>query len=371
MKKTVLITSGRSPAGLDLVRTFSRFGHRAIVAESLPIHLCQFSRFGKTYRVPSPSQDPVSYIKRIRQIVQQESVDLILPVYEEIFPLAFFRQQLGCPVLADNFDKLKQLHSKFEFIELCRKAGLSHPKTKLISSGAEIDEPANQIIKPEFSRFGTGVVLRPSPEQIETLNFERPLVLQEFAEGQAYCGFCLARKGQVLLQSVYPLEASLSGVCISFRHDPVPEIVDWMNRFVEHFEFTGSIGFDFVLSGNRVLPIECNPRITSGIHLYAGSKDLVAAYLHDEPSSKNERCQSMAGPFVFANALLNWSLWKKWFTSKDVIFEWTDPFPLFGLGLGICHMKLLAWRKRMPMSEVSSLDIDYNGDDFPELKESE
>lgn len=364
MSQTILITSGRSPAGLDLTRNFAKHGHRVLIAESFPVHLCQFSRFGKSFKVPAPAQDPQGYIQKIQQIVSRESVDLIIPVYEEIFPLSFFREQIDCRILCDEFGKLKRLHNKFEFIEACRDAGVSHPETALVRSAGEVVAPGSKILKPQFSRFGTGVYLRPSEKTLNSLDYSTPWVMQDFVDGQAYCGFCIAQDGEVLLDAVYPFEVTWSGVCVTYRHVAEKNIQTWMAEFIRHARFTGSIGFDIILKDETVFPIECNPRITSGIHLFSGEEGLVDAILNHTRHSDPLRRECMMGPFVMAKAMLNWSLWKKWFSLRDLIFRWSDPFPLLGQGVVMSYLSWLALRKGKPMSEAASLDIEYNGEEY-------
>lgn len=368
MSKTILITNGRSPAGLDLARTFGQAGHRVLVADSFRFHLGQFSRYCKSIQVPPPNGDMLAYVRRLRDLCHAENVDLVVPVYEEIFPLARFRNGFPCEILAGDYSQLKTLHDKYEFIRLCQQLGLSHPQTVLAESADQVDLSQPVVIKPRFSRFGTDVLICPGPEEVQKLSFRRAMVVQQYIEGPQYSVYCLADRGKVLLLSIYPYEATLYGVCTSYRHVELPEVRQWVERLVRELGFSGNISFDFAVSGNTVYPLECNPRITSGVHLYSGSPDLVTAFLEKTKGPGPGQQRTMISLFVMLKGLVDWKLWPIWFRSRDILFRWSDPFPLCGQIVVLAYLRYLARKQRQPTTVVSSLDIEFNDEQLQELE---
>lgn len=364
MSKTILLTNGRSPAGLDLLRSLSKSGHRVIVADSFPVQLCRYSRYGRCVKVPAPNKDPHCYLEAIQQIVTQFQVDLIIPVYEEIFFLAHYKEKFAgvCEVLCDEFELLARLHNKFEFNQTCREFGLTHPSSRLLRSADEYEDEGAYVLKPAYSRFGTNVHLKPSQEQVRKLKFDHPWVMQEFIEGRQYCVYCLADRGKILAMSTYTMDVTLLGVSISFQQHELPEIDRWVTSFVEQCHFTGSISFDFIHDGQTAFPIECNPRVTSGIHLFSNDPEFVEAIVNKKPHPQPRYQQAMVGPFVFAKALINWKLWGTYWRSRDVLFNWTDPFPLLGKFFLVAYLRFRSRWTRTPVSEISSSDIEWNGE---------
>ena len=86
---TVLLTCGRGSYSLTLARAFHAAGHRVLVADAWPRSLCRLSAtVDRYFQVPSPARATADWIPAIRQIVRQERVELIVPVYEEVFYLA-------------------------------------------------------------------------------------------------------------------------------------------------------------------------------------------------------------------------------------------------------------------------------------------
>ena len=81
--QTILITGGRAPVALDFARKFKHMGWRVLVAESMPVHLCQNSRaVDDCFTVPSPRFEAEQFISTLCHIIQQENVDLLLPTCE-------------------------------------------------------------------------------------------------------------------------------------------------------------------------------------------------------------------------------------------------------------------------------------------------
>ena len=69
------------------------------------------------------------------------------------------------------------------------------------------------------------------------------------------------------------------GATTVFQCEQVKSIETWVSAFVKKLNFSGQIAFDFIQTKDgEVYPIECNPRLTSGIHLFRGT-DIVECFL--------------------------------------------------------------------------------------------
>src|SRR6476619_721059 len=145
----ILLTGGRAPVTLALARLFADTGHRVIVAESAPQHLCRSSHaVWRNYQVPPPRTATVAYLDALGSIVQSEQIDYLLPTCEELFYVAQGRARLAahCHVLVDTVAQLQRVHNKWTFIEQARQLNLPVPTTHLLTSrdalialGAEIN----------------------------------------------------------------------------------------------------------------------------------------------------------------------------------------------------------------------------------------
>ena len=357
----VLITGGRAPCALDLARGFAARGAEVYTAESLKYPLCAASRAVKrNFRVPAPAQDPAGYAAALREIVRGEGIRLLLPTCEEIFYVSAYQGSFGpdCRVLAPSLETLRELHSKWAFIALCARLGFAVPETFRLGEGTEakiageapplrLGEPA-YLLKPEFSRFSARLSRH---EQLDEARAHAKReggawVAQRYAGGELLCTYAVAHEGRLLAHAAYRAPQTASGASVCFRSDADPQAREWVELFVQRTGFSGQIAFDFIRTqGGKLLPIECNPRATSGVHLLLAPQMRRGANrrgANDRPIPE----QSAAGP----NAPVNKSIHK-----PDLLDALADPariaeplianpartpmllLPMLGSGLGQLH----------------------------------
>ncbi|OWA36017.1 hypothetical protein B9G55_09120 [Saccharibacillus sp. O16] len=279
----VLITGGRAPCALDLARGFAARGAEVYAAECLEHPLCAASRAVKqTFRVPPPAQNPAGYAAALRDIVRSKQIGLLLPTCEEIFYISEHRGSFGpgCRVLAPPLGTLRELHSKWAFIALCARLGFAVPQTVRLGGEREAQiagelprrrpGEAAYILKPEFSRFSSGVSRHQTLDEAraEARRTGGTWVAQTFVAGEMLCTYGVAHEGRLLAHAAYRAPQTASGASVCFAPDADPAAREWVSRFVERTNFSGQLAFDFIRTEEgALLPIECNPRATSGVHL--------------------------------------------------------------------------------------------------------
>ncbi len=394
----ILLTGGRAPATLDLLRSLSRRGHSVFVAESMAYSLCGYSSLCKrTFRVPPPRQSPLPYIQALGQIIESEGIDLLIPTCEEIFYISRLKEHLPawCFVWVDDFKKMQQVHSKFTFQELVRSLGLASPLTFRVTHPLQLDEAIAQVgqksnrvvLKPEYSRFAARVEIldstvrshdRSLKEVTQNLNDRQPWLVQEFIEGTEWCTYSWAHRGVLLAHSTYDHEFTAgkgAGICFESQNDPV--YLEWVNRFVEKTQWTGQIAFDFVKTADGTLyPLECNPRATSGVHFLVQCPEYLdrICFIPPQPLA----IQTVIQPQPGAKAKLGIALWtfglsqfrslkkvRSWATyilyARDVIFDLRDGLPFFGQLFTFIKISLTGLRQKQTALEASTSDIEWNG----------
>lgn len=367
MTATVLITGGRAPVALDLARKFARSGCRVLVAESSRAQLCARSRaVARSFSLPPPNRAPSAFIDALVDVVREERVDVLVPTCEEIFWVSHGLDRLSplCTVWAAPLDRLRQLHSKWEFVELARSVGLPVPFTQLGTSGVE----PPYVLKPVFSRFGTEVqVVTGDPPVVD---LDRGWVAQEFLAGQQICTYSVAVDGRLVAHAAYATEFTAGpGACIAFEPADCPAVDSWVERFVKGIEFTGQIAFDFIVGeSGEALPLECNPRATSGVHLLPD--ELSAIFLGDPPLSPLRPTGSRA---MITMAMLSFGLasvrswrglrrWGSVFrTSADVIAVPGDRRPFWSQFAVLRQNAVQSVRERRSMIACSTADIEWDG----------
>lgn len=403
--RRILLTGGRAPATLELARLLRAAGHTVFAAESAPYHLCRASRaVARSFAVPAPAFDPAGFAGALARIADECRIDAIIPTCEEIFHVS---RELGrfdglCEVLAAPLDQLDRLHHKGAFIRLAEAAGLPVPPTAiveapdgwlpLLADGAFAD---GLVLKPAYSRFASNVImvepregrLSPSVREavIRTLaeagggvSSARPWIAQKLLRGEEWCTYGVAHQGALTAFAAYRIRFRAGrGASIHFAAEAQPALADWVARFVRHARFTGQIAFDFMAEpGGAIYPLECNPRATSGIHLFRPADGLAEALL---APARLVASGAVATPAPGAGAMLSPAMltyglaqavrerrmreWLRAFAgSRDAVYRRGDAGPAAE------QLRLFAWLRRtargrgVTLQEASTIDIEWNGE---------
>jgi predicted ATP-grasp superfamily ATP-dependent carboligase len=380
----ILLTGGRAPATLELARIFHAAGHRVFLAESLPGSLTAASRaLAGSFLVPPPRQQPEQFLRALVELIRQHQIDLFIPTCEEAFHVARGQAELArhCTVFVEPLEKLRPLHHKWTFIQLAVDLGLSVPATSLVETADDLPAAFARfprlVLKPVYSRFAARTLLLPSLKQAEAALRASPggtaWVAQEYLPGRQICTYSLAQRGQLTAHCAYPSDFTAGlGSTILFRAIDHPAALAWVQKFVAEQQFTGQIAFDFIENARgEIAALECNPRATSGIHLFAGNPDFPAAFL--DPA---QPClfPTQAHPSMLLTAMLVYGLpaalqkrqFKAWLAafrqSRDVIFSPRDPAPALLQLRSLLAFVWLGWRRGLSALEASTFDIEWNGE---------
>ena len=385
MNTNILLTSGRAPVTLELARLFHQAGYQVFIAESLEKHLCLYSKaVSKSFLVPSPRQNCSDYIQALISIIQQYQIHWLIPTCEEIYYISHGLEKLKqhCQVFCEPLHKLQLLHNKWTFIQQAKQLNFPVPQTWLATSQKELEFILNQpeipkktVLKPVYSRFASQVIFYNLKQKLPQLqiNPENPWVVQEWIGGQQFCSYSLAHQGKITAHATYQASFTVhQGSCIYFQPIEQLEILNWVKNFVEQQQLTGQIGFDFIINPEgQVYPLECNPRATSGIHLFQLNDHLEQAFFNPSLPILTPQAETkamLALPMLIyglPNALLTGQL-KDWFqrflSTRDVVFDWSDPAPFLGQISMINDFFKISRTHQINLIQASTQDIEWNGE---------
>ena len=388
-KKSILFVGGRAPVALELIRLFSKAGYRVVMAESTNWHLSrQSNAIDKHYCLPWPSTHTEDYLAELSRVIEREEIDLIVPTCEEIFFMVQGRDQLpaGCSIFAPEWNLLHAMHSKFEFVDRAAKWDLPVPETELLTSRQQLEqafESGNELVfKPVYSRFASFTIVR--PESIDELadvepTTETPWVSQEYIAGKQISTFSLAHEGRLLAHVTYPMNFT-TGIGPTYAFEPMeqPAALAWVTRLIEQENFTGQIGFDFMeRDDGSVVAFECNPRPTSGLHLFRGRVDLAHAYVNPQetteilvPNSRRPAHHALPLLLWALGYVRSWKELKRWartlFWGRDVMLSIRDPLPLLMLGFNLMPMFARTRKYGVNIDQATTMDIEWNGVSQPD-----
>jgi predicted ATP-grasp superfamily ATP-dependent carboligase len=377
----ILLTGGRAPAALELARAFHRAGHTVFMAESLRGHLSQPSAAIKAnFVVPAPRQEQDAFVVALKNIIEQNQIDLLIPTCEEVFHVAMRREEFPCTVFTESIQKLDLLHNKWKFIVNAADHGLSVPESMLITSMDGLLHAYAQwkelVLKPIYSRFASRTLIRPQLRELSsTLTFHSNAawVAQGYLQGTEICSYSICHNGKITAHTAYPSTFTAGqGAAIVFEHMDHPAIFQWVKTFVARNHFTGQIAFDFIqTSSGQVFALECNPRATSGVHLLASHPQFVEAFLNPHldcitPIDGSSHMLSLAMLIYELPAALKQNTIKQWLktflTSDDVVLDYSDPLPFLLQFRSLLFYLNLARKKGISPLEASTFDIEWNGE---------
>lgn len=386
-KKNVLVTGGRAPVTLHLSRLLNNANCNVYIADSNQVHVSKFSNsVKKTFWVSKPRQETKKFIDELKHIIIDNNIDLLIPTCEEIFYISMYLSELKelCDVLCDSFEKLKIYHNKYTFIKRLESLNIKTPKTIQVTSNHQLKSVLNEIdydvvLKPVFSRFSSQVLFikKDSLKQMPVINIsdDNPWIIQEMIQGTQFCTYTIANKGKILANSTYETKFTAGkGASISFQHDSNQEIYNWVEFFIKQENFNGQIAFDFIITDkNEIYPLECNPRATSGIHLFTNDNHIENALFDqtDKPIIPFENTKYMISSAMIlyglksVNSISNFKKWLKVYkASKDVFFNFNDIKPFLGQFIVLARYFFQSLKLKISILEISTYDIEWNGEEI-------
>ncbi|MFB0840853.1 hypothetical protein [Paenibacillus oleatilyticus] len=406
----VLITGGRAPAALELARLLAAAGCEVHAAESVRHHLCRVSKaVARSHMVPGPAREPEHFVAALEEIVRRERIAWLIPTCEEIFYVSAGLERLSslCRVVAPPLEQLRRLHSKWEFIRRAQELGLSVPHTERVSTPQEWARFTGRIasspeevyrdgyvVKPEFSRFASKVrIVKPggreaggaaeertritgeTPTEVRLEAESYPWVVQQFIPGRTLCTYSIAHEGRLAAHAAYAADYTVrGGACVYFEPLYHAGLLEWVREFVRMERFTGQIAFDFIeTERGELYAIECNPRTTSGIHLFRPEDRLASALLHPEALGESviephPQTRGMLGMPMLVCGLTESRSWRdfaawlsKYVAARDVVFRWSDPRPFAEQLFLLLELGRAAAARKQTLMEASTGDIEWNG----------
>jgi len=384
-KKTVLITGARAPAALHLCRLLKKNGHTVIIADSIPYPLSKVSTSTDYfYEIPSPKWKTDECISALQLIIQSHDVDLLIPTCEEIFYISKHKEKLSrfCHIFVDEFQKLALLHNKWEFIQFVTKLGWPVPATYRTNNEQIIQEMIQQtspatpfVLKPIFSRFSDKVAFITKEDIEKGITMDKQnYIIQEFIKGTQHCSYSIVQSGKVLAHSVYKTEFTAGlGATIAFEHINHPKIDQFVEHIVKELNFSGQIAFDFIIpEDGDAIPIECNPRTTSGLHLF--DEEVVSAFFAKKVNNMripkhNSQCAIRLAMLLYGIPYLKskqtrkrW--WKVLCSYPDIIYSRSDRKTFFYQFYSMYKLWHESYKHGRTILEQTTYDISWDGENL-------
>ena len=293
----ILVTSSRMPFALDEIRKLGRQGHDVYATDTFARSPGSHSKYVRAaFVTPSPRFAPEAFVARVRELVREHEIDLVVPTFEEVFYLARAADELGSSdvLFAPEFDALALLHDKARFIAWAAELGLAVPRTRTVTTHDElaraIAELPEYFARPVFSRGGVSLLTNTGPLAgalaLEDCHPspEAPWIVQEFVHGEDVCSFSVIHHGRVAAHSTYVHPRMLEHAGgITFESVVSPETLAAAQTIAEATRYHGQMSLDFMRTERGLVLIECNPRPTAGVYVMSDPM-FVDALLRPDPA---------------------------------------------------------------------------------------
>ncbi|KRG16646.1 hypothetical protein ACA30_00490 [Virgibacillus soli] len=374
--KKVLLTGGRAPVTLELARMLAQEGHDVYVADSFAAQLTKSSNCVKqSFFIHSPVHNFERFIADLVDIIKVNQIDQLIPTCEEIFYIAKGKKRLEqyCYVLSSDLPFLLKLHHKYEFIKLVEARGLDTPSSFLAYSKEEMKQHYKElageaILKPTYSRFGSQVLYLNERTLANLKIPEGEYIVQKRIFGQPICSYSVFFDGKLVAHTQYKVVYTAGNSAgVQFRHLEHKKVEDWVRKFFEGERVTGQFAFDFIETDTgNLFPLECNPRSTSGIHLFAGLP--LASRLIGKDTSLLQPLPQTKRMIALAMLIYGWRKQGKrnWFKalirSHDVIWNRRDIKPFFYQFYAYYAILKQSIRLGKHPLETTTFDIEWNGE---------
>lgn len=379
--KRVLITGARAPIAIDLARSFAAAGWEPHLADSVRPWNARLAPVadGRLHRHERPRFAFARFRADLKALVTRLDPQLILPTCEEVFYVAeaAAREGFADRVLAPPPEMLRRLHSKVDFPSLAREAGVDAPATHRLQSLADLEacrpKARELVFKPEFSRFASHTLIRPTPDQLTIVPTpEAPWAAQAYESGEEVCIWSFARAGRVTAFAAYrPTWRLGRSASFYFETDADPALLAFAQRLAAATGATGQLAYDVVRRPDgSIAPLECNPRGVSGIHLFDGAPRLAEALAGDTALQRPEAAARHLAPAMWLmgapQALLQgrWPAFRKDLArSRDVFaMSGTPRRAIFGALLDAGRFTMVGLSRGRSGSGQSTDDIEWNGE---------
>jgi predicted ATP-grasp superfamily ATP-dependent carboligase len=377
----ILLTSSRAPVTLELIRVFGRAGHSVYATDSIPWTLGSHSRYLARHVVtPPPRYDSAGFARALLRVIDQERIDWLIPTCEEVFYVARHHAELAARtrVCTEPLATLALLHHKGIFQRCAASLGLRTPRTTLVRDLAELrarlaEFPA-YLLKPAYSRFAMHIVtnrgpragwlplhaVRPTPAQ--------PWLLQEYIDGESICTYSTLHAGHVTAHCAYATPYKVDhGSGARFETIDGAETLAIVRRLGAALRYTGQMSLDFIRAADRLYLLECNPRATSGLHLF--DPDQLIGGLTDPcqptwvaPPGRQRQLTLVLLADAARRLPHRQAPLRDLVGVRDVIFDRADPLPALVQLRMAAHFAARARRKRMGLTAATTDEIEWNGE---------
>ncbi len=278
---TVIVTNAKNRIAYNIVRSLGQKGVEVHTSDFVPLSMSFVSRYSKSHFLyPSPFSNQKEFIECIIKNIDRLKADVLIPVFEETYLIAKFKDELSrhARMVIPDYSQILTTHSKDRWVPIANKLKIPVPKTYAIEELRNQSLRINKLrfpvlIKPKQGGGAWAMTQMNSATELETLldqktYFNRPwdrFFVQEKIDGETICVAMLFRHGEYRAKVTYkqlrdyPITGGQATLRISIHNEQAEE---YFERLSKDLKWHGICQADFIIDKKNNIPhlIDINPR---------------------------------------------------------------------------------------------------------------
>jgi hypothetical protein len=370
------------PFALGMVRQLADAGHEVYAADDYERSPGSHSKYLAGHFVyPSARRETEAFVDELERIIGESGIDVVVPAFEEAFFISTQRERLAqrATIFVAAFPSLVRLHDKSAFEELVRGLGLPIPETVVATSDAELAEAIDRFdryfARAAFSRGGVDLLTNTGPlagnrdpADVHPTT-QIPWLIQPFVEGETVCTYSTVHDGTVSSHLMYRIPRQWHhSTGIQFESIDATESLRLIEPLVSELGYTGQISFDFLVTGDGLSFVECNPRATDGALLLPPDqiargllKPGADTFLLPPGETMQLELAVVGDAFSDRFARLPQTI-RDLARVKDAGDGWHDPLPTLYSAFSLAHFAGVSHSEHAQLQDAMDADMAWDGE---------
>lgn len=284
----VLLTEGSGLTSRQVATRLGEAGHHVELLSSTPICLARFTRHvRKVHAVPRFGHAPMAWLAAANRIARARAIDLLFPTHEQVALLSALPARLDVATVAPPFAALRRMQDKISAYRVLAETGLPQPPSVVVTRASELADITGfpVYVKRPISTASSGVRRATTPAELAAAATElglggaEVLVQAEVAGPLAMVQLVADRGRLVAHHANLRMREGIGGGASLKRSVALPGLVDHLRRLTQALDWHGALSMDVIVTAQRALVIDVNPRIVEPVNAYLSGVDLVGAML--------------------------------------------------------------------------------------------
>jgi len=282
----VLVTFGKHPKTLAVVRSIGRSGRKVTVVDDTRFSLSSFSRYCDDFvKTESPTDEPKEFLEKLERVIEERGIGLVIPMDDrELDLLQLEPNRVGslCAIATPGRESYGIARDKLLTTRLAKSLDVEIPKSCLVRDGESVESILNvtglpAILKPRKGSGSRGLLFIESERGLQvalsSIDKSGEMLAQEFIPSAEGIGVSLLMKEGLVRASFthkriieFPEAGGPSLVRVS-THNSIAESA--AERLLKNLKWNGVAMVEFRLDSRTGKPVlmEINPRFWGSLPL--------------------------------------------------------------------------------------------------------